>query len=113
MKAFIIDGGYGKYKAIPKELYDADGNEVDWMESGYFLLEDEDDKIFVVERNGVLYHSFPSLDMLNWELEEDVAEALKKDGYYFVQLDDDEEVFDDDWGGDERYREYRLIVINV
>ena len=103
MKAFIIDGGYGKYEAIPVNIYDDKGNEVvDVMEAGYSLLGDDDNKLFIVERNGFLLHTFPSMDMLNCELEDVVADALKKDGFYRDNPDDEDKA-----------NEYRLIILDV
>ena len=103
MKAFIIDGGYGKYEAIPVNIYNDEGNEVvDVIDAGYSLMEDGDDKIYIVERNGFLLHTFPSLDTLNCLLEDVVADALKKDGFYLDNPDDEDET-----------NEYRLIILDV
>lgn len=108
-KGFIIEGENGKYKAVPADILDNDG-EIDWdkvIEDSIVVLEDNEDTIYIMEYNGREIMTTPRMKDIEEEYEDVVVDALKKDGV-FSEIE-----YSDDPDDDDELVEFRLFTLKV
>lgn len=109
MKGFRFEGENGNYKALPVNIYDANGEllDDDSME-GVWIYDDAVEKLYAVVYNGRLYYPiFESMEELEEEFDDKVVKALKKDGCFH------EIEYSDDPDDDDEVVDIRLLVFNV
>ena len=106
-KGFKVEGENGNYKAIPVNVYDANGELDEDLMDSVRLFADDVKQIYVVEYNGRLYEYFASWEEIEEEFEEIVVDALKREGY-FQEIE-----YSDDPDDDDEATDIRLFVLNV
>lgn len=112
MRGFKVENKDGKFIPVPvniEDFLDEDGD-LYWdkvFKEDITVLEDGDDKIYVLEYNGRVITITPWLEQIEDEYEDEVVEALKRDGY-FREIE-----YCDDPDDDDEVHEFRLTTLTV
>lgn len=105
-KGIRVEGKNGQYRVIPVKVDEKGDFEDDTIDDA-ILLNEDDDKVYVVEHNGKMYLPFSSWEDIEEEFEDNVVAALKKDGIFR------EVEYCDDPDDDDDVCEFRLFILPV
>lgn len=94
LEAFNIEGNNGKYKVVPVDSYDENGEvDEDVLCKADVVIDEDDEVIFVMEHNGSMKMAHSSLRLLlefvGGDFEKKVIDAIKSKGYFHEVNDND------------------------